>query len=138
MRTLAVVILFLSLGIGNAFAGVVARIDISSQRMTVSENGRVLYTWAVSTARQPYHTPRGTFRPIRMHKMWYSRKYHNSPMPHSIFFYGGYAIHGTDAVSNLGRPASHGCIRLHPSNARTLFNLVKSHGSGNTRIVLQN
>jgi lipoprotein-anchoring transpeptidase ErfK/SrfK len=59
-------------------------------------------------------------------------------MPHSIFFYGGYAIHGTDAVSNLGRPASHGCIRLHPSNARTLFNLVKSHGSGNTRIVLQN
>jgi lipoprotein-anchoring transpeptidase ErfK/SrfK len=138
MRTLAVVVLFLSLGIGNAFAGVVARIDISAQRMTVSENGRVLYTWAVSTARRPYHTPRGTFHPIRMHEMWYSRKYHNSPMPHSIFFYGGYAIHGTNAISYLGRPASHGCIRLHPSNARTLFNLVKSVGTGNTRIVLQN
>jgi lipoprotein-anchoring transpeptidase ErfK/SrfK len=138
MRRLAVVILFLSLGIGNAFAGVVARIDISDQVMTVSENGRVLYSWSVSTGRRPYRTPRGTFRPIRMHKMWYSRKYDNAPMPHSIFFYGGYAIHGTDAVSNLGRPASHGCVRLHPSNARTLYNLVKAHGSGNTRIVLQN
>lgn len=138
MRTLAIVVLFLVTGVGHAFAGVVARIDISQQTMTVSENGRVLYSWSVSTARRPYHTPRGTFRPIRMHKMWYSHKYHNSPMPHSIFFHGGYAIHGTDAIGNLGRPASHGCIRLHPSNAKTLYNLVLSVGSGNTRIVLQN
>jgi lipoprotein-anchoring transpeptidase ErfK/SrfK len=138
MRTLLIFVLLVTLGTGQAFAGVVARIDISKQTMTVSEDGRVLYSWSVSTARRPYRTPRGTFHPIRMHKMWYSRKYHNSPMPHSIFFYGGYAIHGTDAINSLGRPASHGCIRLHPSNARTLFNLVKAHGSGNTRIVLQN
>ena len=69
--------------------------------------------------------------------MWYSRKYDNSPMPHSIFFYGGYAIHGTDAVKSLGRPASHGCVRLHPGNAKRLYNLVKAHGAGNTRIVVQ-
>jgi len=122
----------------SAFAGVVARIDISNQTMTVSEDGNVLYSWAVSTARKGYRTPRGSFRPTRLHKMWYSRKYDNSPMPHSIFFYGGYAIHGTDAVKALGRPASHGCIRLHPSNARTLYNLVKAHGARNTRIVLVN
>ena len=72
-----------------------------------------------------------------MHTMWYSRKYDNSPMPHSIFFHGGYAIHGTDAVKSLGRPASHGCVRLHPRNARRLYNLVKAHGAGNTRIVVQ-
>ena len=73
-----------------------------------------------------------------MHKMWYSRKYDNSPMPHSIFFYGGYAIHGTNHVKSLGRPASHGCIRLHPSNAQTLYQLVQAHGRRNTRIVLTN
>jgi lipoprotein-anchoring transpeptidase ErfK/SrfK len=66
--------------------------------------------------------------------MWYSRKYHMSPMPHSIFFLGGYAIHGTDAVGRLGRPASHGCVRLHPSNAATLYSLVRQ--SGSTQIVV--
>ena len=58
-------------------------------------------------------------------------------MPHSIFFHGGYAIHGTNAIKRLGRPASHGCIRLHPSNARTLFNLVNRNGPRNTRIAIR-
>jgi lipoprotein-anchoring transpeptidase ErfK/SrfK len=138
MRTLALVVLLLAFATGNAFAGIVARIDVSKQTMTVLENGSVLYSWKVSTGRGPYRTPRGTFRPTRLHKMWYSRKYDNAPMPYSIFFHGGYAIHGTDHINSLGRPASHGCVRLHPSNAQTLYNLVKSHGSGNTRIVLVN
>jgi len=55
-------------------------------------------------------------------------------MPHSIFFTGGYAIHGTNAIKGLGRPASHGCIRLHPSNARTLFNMVQRAGRSNSRV----
>jgi lipoprotein-anchoring transpeptidase ErfK/SrfK len=55
-------------------------------------------------------------------------------MPHSIFFRGGYAIHGTGYTKYLGRPASHGCVRLHPAHARTLYNLVRRHGRGNTRI----
>jgi lipoprotein-anchoring transpeptidase ErfK/SrfK len=138
MRTLALVALFIAFATGSALAGVVARIDIAQQTMTVSENGNVLYSWKVSTGRGPYRTPRGSFRPIRMHKMWYSRKYDNAPMPHSIFFHGGYAIHGTDQVRHLGSPASHGCVRLHPSNAKTLYNLVKAVGSKNTRIILTN
>jgi lipoprotein-anchoring transpeptidase ErfK/SrfK len=138
MRTLALVLFALVLAATEAQAGVVARIDISKQRMTVSENGNVIYSWAVSTGRSPYRTPRGTFRPIRMHKMWYSRKYDNSPMPHSIFFRGGYAIHGTNYVKSLGRPASHGCVRLAPGNAKTLYYLVKAHGPANTRIILVN
>jgi lipoprotein-anchoring transpeptidase ErfK/SrfK len=138
MRTVALVALLFAFATGDAFAGIVARIDVSNQTMTVSENGNVLYSWKVSTGRGPYRTPRGTFRPVRMHKMWYSRKYDNAPMPYSIFFHGGYAIHGTDAINSLGRPASHGCVRLHPNNAKKLFNLVKAHGSGQTRIVLVN
>ncbi len=115
-----------------------AEIDISSQTMTVSEYGHVMYSWKVSTARRGYHTPRGTYRPIRLKRMWYSHKYHNSPMPHSVFFHGGYAIHGTYSTRNLGRPASHGCIRLHPSHAATFFALVKEAGPSNTRIVVVN
>jgi lipoprotein-anchoring transpeptidase ErfK/SrfK len=59
-------------------------------------------------------------------------------MPHSIFFYKGYAIHGTQYVSRLGRRASHGCVRLHPTNAATLFALVQRQGMGRTRIVVSN
>jgi lipoprotein-anchoring transpeptidase ErfK/SrfK len=123
----------------SSFANaVVARIDVSSQTMTVSKHGRVLYTWPVSTARKGYVTPRGQYRPTRMHKMWYSRKYDMSPMPYSIFFRGGYAIHGTNYVKQLGRPASHGCVRLHTANAARLYALVKEVGAGNARIVVTN
>ncbi len=138
MRLFALIVLVFAFAAGSASAGVVARIDISKQTMTVSQNGNVLYSWRVSTGRKPYRTPRGTFRPTRMHKMWYSRKYDMAPMPHSIFFHGGYAIHGTPHIKNLGRPASHGCVRLHPKNARTLYNLVRRNGPRNTRIILQN
>jgi lipoprotein-anchoring transpeptidase ErfK/SrfK len=115
-------------------AALEARVDISSQRMTVTQYGRVLYTWPVSTARAGYVTPRGSYRPYRLNRMWYSRKYEMSPMPYSVFFRGGYAIHGTNYVKSLGRPASHGCIRLHTANAATFFSMVKQAGPGNTRI----
>ena len=61
--------------------------------------------------------------------MVHSAKYGNAPMPHSIFFYGQYAIHGTTAVGNLGHPASHGCVRLSPGNAATLFAMVERQGA---------
>ncbi|TIU35663.1 MAG: L,D-transpeptidase, partial [Mesorhizobium sp.] len=100
--------------------------------------GQVLYRWSVSTARPGYFTPRGSYRPQWTARMWYSRKYDNSPMPYSVFFHGGYAIHGTGAVRHLGRPASHGCVRLHPANAATFYAMVKEAGFGNTRIVVTN
>ena len=115
-------------------AGLEARIDVATQTMTVSREGRVLYRWKVSTARKGYVTPRGSYRPQRLHRMWYSRKYDNSPMPYSVFYHGGYAIHGTGAVRQLGRPASHGCVRLHPANAKTFFALVQKSGKDNTTI----
>jgi lipoprotein-anchoring transpeptidase ErfK/SrfK len=121
-----------------ASARVLVQIDKSSQRMTVSHNGATLYSWAVSTGRKGYGTPIGRFRPTMMARQWFSRKYYNSPMPYSIFFYRGYAIHGTNYISRLGGPASHGCIRLHPSNAAALFALVQRAGAGNTDIVITN
>ncbi|RLQ88113.1 L,D-transpeptidase [Notoacmeibacter ruber] len=119
-------------------ARLVAQIDISQQRMTVLKNGRVLSRWKVSTARRGYYTPRGTYSAKRMHRQWYSRKYDMSPMPYSIFFHGGYAIHGTGAVRSLGRPASHGCVRLHPNHAAQLFKWTRQVGMGNMRVVIKN
>ncbi len=120
----------------NFRSKVVAEVDISEQRMHVYVNGRREHTFKVSTGARGYVTPTGTWKPKRMHKMWYSRKYDNAPMPHSIFFHRGYAVHATNQVSRLGRPASHGCVRLHPRNARMLFNTVRRHGMHNTRVTI--
>lgn len=120
--------------IAPAQAKVVAKIDLSSQRMTVWVDGWYYASWKVSTARRGYRTPIGSWRPKWLARMHYSRKYHHSPMPYSIFFLGGYAIHGTNSIRRLGRPASHGCIRLHPRNAAKLFALVRKHGLRQTRI----
>jgi lipoprotein-anchoring transpeptidase ErfK/SrfK len=122
----------------SAQAKVAVRIDISSQTMSVSVNGWHYAHWRVSTARRGYWTPRGSFRPYLLKRMHYSSKYDNSPMPHSVFFKGGYAIHGTGYVRSLGRPASHGCIRLAPGNAARLYNLIRQYGYRGTRIVITN
>ena len=122
----------------SAIASVAVRIDISAQTMTVNIDGDYYATWRVSTGRSGYYTPRGKFKPYLLKKMHYSRKYDNSPMPNSIFFRGGYAIHGTNYIRSLGRPASHGCIRLAPSNARKLYRLVRQYGMRKTRITITN
>jgi hypothetical protein len=127
---------FLSLvGIASAEAGVDVRVDIAAQRIQVTTTDGESYNWAISSGRKGYRTPNGIYRPTRLEKNWYSRKY-GGAMPHAVFFRGGYAIHGTTAVGALGRPASHGCIRLHPANAAKLFALVKKHGASQTRIAL--
>ena len=107
---------------------ILAKVDLSDQQMTVYVDGWQRYAWPVSTARRGYVTPVGEYHAQRLAAMWYSKKYDNSPMPHSIFFKGGYAIHGTEYVKRLGTPASHGCVRLHPENAETLFDLVQENG----------
>ena len=126
----------LSLTAVAARASVLISVDKSMQQMSVSVDGMPRYRWVVSTGRAGYGTPSGVFGPQRMARSWFSHAYYNSPMPHSIFFHGGYAIHGSYAINRLGGPASHGCIRLHPSNAATLFSLVSHEGPGRTRIVI--
>jgi hypothetical protein len=114
-------------GLARAEAGIVITVDKSAQLLSVAVDGFTRYTWPVSTARWGYRTPNGSYRPERLARKWFSRKYDWSPMPYSIFFDGGYAIHGSYEISHLGRPASHGCIRLHPEHAAVLFGLVKAH-----------
>jgi hypothetical protein len=113
----------------HAFAFVTIDVDLTSQTMHVNSGSGETYAWPISSGRSGHLTPRGVFRPRALYTMVHSAKYGNAPMPHSIFFYGQYAIHGTTAVGSLGRPASHGCVRLSPGNAATLFAMVQREGA---------
>jgi lipoprotein-anchoring transpeptidase ErfK/SrfK len=116
---------------------VVVTIDKGIQEMTVWVDGREKYSWPVSTGIGGYSTPSGNFTASSMNKIWYSRQWDNAPMPHAIFFTKkGHAIHATNETKKLGTPASHGCVRLSPKNAATLFALVKEKGLKNTEVVL--
>jgi hypothetical protein len=118
-----------------AGADVYIAINKTTQRMTVAVDGQERYSWPVSTGMAGYTTPSGEFMPSRLEKVHFSKEWDDAPMPHSIFFTdAGHAIHGSHAVGRLGSPASHGCIRLAPANAGTLFALVMAEGLGNTRI----
>ena len=123
-------------GAAHAANKLVATVSISHQTMAVSVDGRTAFEWKVSTARRGYVTPRGAFKPTRLERMWYSRKYDMSPMPHAVFFSGGYAVHGTNHVKGLGMPASHGCVRLHPDAAADFYQIVQTFGATNTSIVI--
>src|SRR5262245_62595899 len=112
-------------------------IDKTRQRMSVSVDGIERYEWPVSTGRGGYSTPSGAFTPTSMNEVWYSKEWDNSPMPHAIFFMkDGHAIHGSYEVKTLGKAVSHGCVRLAPENATTLYTLVKEKGITNTQVIL--
>ena len=142
MRRFADVLLVTSLAAlslarrARARAGVRVHIDKSSQRMFVSVDGQPAYLWRVSTGRGGFGTPVGRFRPQWMARRWFSTRYYGSPMPHSIFFHR--ATRSTAPITSRASagPASHGCVRLHPANAATLFIWCSRFGMGNTAIVI--
>src|SRR6516165_7892608 len=118
-------------------SAILININKAKQRMTVFVDGIEKYHWPVSTGRAGYSTPSGSYTATSMNEIWYSKEWDNSPMPHSIFFIrDGHAIHGSYEVKNLGKPASHGCVRISPENATTLYALVKQNGLENTQVVL--
>ena len=116
---------------------VLINIDKAGQRMTVFVDGVQQYEWPVSTGLSGYTTPSGTYTARSMNEIWYSRQWDDAPMPHAVFFTkDGHAIHGTYEVKRLGKPASHGCVRLSPQNAATLYALVGKTGLKNTQVLL--
>ena len=120
-----------------ASANILVKVDKNTQRMTVSVDGATRYVWPVSTGRAGYDTPNGTYTPFRMEAEHFSREWDDAPMPHSIFFTKiGHAIHGSLDLRHLGSAASHGCVRLSPANATTLFALVKAEGMKETTVVI--
>jgi hypothetical protein len=120
-----------------ARADIAITIDKSAQRMSVAVDGAPRYTWPVSTGRPGYDTPNGSFKINRMDADHFSQEWDNAPMPHTMFFdLHGHAIHGFADVKHLGMAVSHGCVRLSPDHAATLFDLVKAEGMANTRVTV--
>ena len=113
-------------------------INEAAQQMTVAFDGKQKYQWLVSTGAPGYDTPSGTFKPFRMEADHFSEEWDDAPMPHSIFFTPiGHAIHGSPYVKHLGLPASHGCVRLAPDNAATLYAMVAKAGLKSTTVVVK-
>jgi len=136
-RRLLIACLFFLLASPVFAQNIAVFVDIPTQTMSVTVDGVERYSWLVSTGRTGHNTPTGDFRPQRMAAVYYSKKYDNAPMPHAIFFWGGYAIHGTEDIRRLGGKASHGCVRLHPNNAALLYSLVSRYGAENVAIHIQ-
>jgi hypothetical protein len=138
MRSFLIAVTALTLFASGAVQAKVAiTVDKDNQLMTVAVDGVETYRWPVSSGLPSYETPNGSFRAFRMEEDHYSKEFDEAPMPHSIFFTKiGHAIHGTDSVSRLGSPASHGCVRLSREHAAKLFALVKEQGVLNTTVTL--
>ena len=136
---LFLIALSLILSLGPALAAderVLAKVSISEQVIRIYHEGRHIYTWPVSTAKAPKITPLGRFTPEFLSRDHRSSLYGGAPMPWAVFYRGNYAIHGTNQIKRLGKPASHGCVRLHPDNARILFQMVRAEGRAQTRVVI--
>ena len=118
-----------------------AEVVKSEQKLYLFLNGEPLDTFDVSTGTAGYETPNLNLRPSGpIFQKYSSKKFPGGNyqglgnMPYAVFLKGGYAIHGTTTgnFSKLGSPASHGCVRLHPDNARVFNDLVREVGLENT------
>jgi hypothetical protein len=134
MRCVGLILLAVLALPASALADVNITISKSQQRMAVSIDGGPAYVWPVSTGRSGYATPSGSFSAIRLERVYYSKKYDDAPMPNSVFFHGGYAIHGTFEERKLGHAVSHGCVRLSRAHAALLYAAVQAHGKSRTHI----
>jgi len=123
-----------------------AEIIKSTQTLYLYVTGELVDSFKVSTGMKKYETPNLNLRPSGpIFTKYKSRKYPGGNymglgnMPYAVFLRGGYAVHGTTPgnFSKLGTKASHGCIRLHPYNAKIFYELVKRIGLSNTWVSLR-
>ncbi len=113
-------------------------IDLVNQTMNVYKGSTAIYSWLCSTGRKGYKTPEGNYTPYHAVKMHHSKQWDDAPMPYSVFFHQGFAIHGTNYVSRLGRRASHGCVRLSTTHAKKFYSLTRKYGYKRVHIDIVN
>jgi lipoprotein-anchoring transpeptidase ErfK/SrfK len=113
--------------------GDVIEISIAKQRLTAWRDGRVVYRLVISTGRAGYETPPGHYKILEKYENRWSRKW-SVWMPFAMRWYQGYFIHQLPhkdgstyniGASKLGRPDSHGCIRVNVGDAERLFRWTK-------------
>jgi LysM repeat protein len=98
-------------------------VDLSSQRLYAYQGNGVVRSMVVSTGISRYPTPPGRFRIYSKYPSvtMSGPGYYLPGVPHTMFFYKGYAIHGTYWHNNFGTPMSHGCINLTRGDAAWLY-----------------
>jgi lipoprotein-anchoring transpeptidase ErfK/SrfK len=106
-------------------------IDLSSQTLRAYEGRKVVYTTKISSGVRKYPTVTGTFRvyvKLRYARMRGGRgaeAYDLANVPHVMYFYKGYGIHGAYWHKNFGRPMSHGCVNANLTAAAWLYNWAR-------------
>ncbi len=113
-------------------AAVLLTVDLTRQRLVVKSPG-FNTEFMISSGLLPDNGTPGSgkcFAPDALEAMHYSSQFNNAPMPNTVFFNGSVALHGTSPMNELmlGRPVSHGCVRLSRVNAKTVFDLVNKTG----------
>ncbi|MDH7601604.1 MAG: L,D-transpeptidase [Armatimonadota bacterium] len=103
-----------------AEAIIVSRAD---QKVYHISSGMLANVFVCSTALPKYDINEGIYRVYLKARKHWSKKW-QVWMPFSLFFHEGYAIHATSVIKRLGHPASHGCVRLHPRDAKKLYSQV--------------
>ncbi len=124
-----------------------AQVIKSTQVIYIYIDGQLTYTWRVSSGSPGRDTPNLNQHPNgRIYDAYTSKKFPGGDykglgnMPYAVFISGGIAIHGTSLgnVKKLGQPVSHGCIRIHPENAKIFNGLVRAAGVSNVWVSVQN
>jgi hypothetical protein len=103
-------------------------VSLSEQKLRAYEGGTVVKEFLISSGKWA-PTPKGDFR------IWYKTRsqtmkggskalgtYYFLPnVPHNMFFYQGYAVHGAYWHNNFGNPMSHGCVNAPLAQVAELF-----------------
>lgn len=121
-------------------------VNLSTQRASLFVHGKLERKYKISSGKKGFGTRTWDGRHNgRVYNAYRSSKYPGGTglivngkdfgnMPYAVFYSGGFAVHGTTSISRLGRPASHGCIRQHPDNAKRFNRLTRKFGRSRTWI----
>ncbi len=97
--------------------------DLTHQRLTAYQGNTPVFQAVISTGLPNTPTVIGQFRiywKLTATDMA-GPGYHLPDVPYTMYFYGGYALHGTYWHNNFGQPMSHGCVNLSTEDAQWLF-----------------
>ena len=99
-------------------------VDLSDERTYAYEDGKLVRNVLSSTGLPGTPTVQGAFKVQRKYvsQTMTGPGYYLPGVPYIMYFYAGYALHGTYWHNNFGHPMSHGCVNLPTSEAEWFYN----------------
>jgi len=99
-------------------------VDLSDERTYAYEDGKLVRNVLSSTGLPGTPTVKGAFSVQRKYvsQTMTGPGYYLPGVPYIMYFYAGYALHGTYWHNNFGHPMSHGCVNLPTSEAEWFYN----------------